>query len=131
MQVADDDSFPVFLKRTVFEQARQHDIIVVARVPLRDRRVKEHRLPPGQTEHGRGRDGEHLRLRLLYRFFLLNRRICRFRRIGWFLHDWSFLRQRDFPRFLPRQLRNRAPSGRHDEQQRQNDTQNACALLFR
>ena len=47
------------------------------------------------------------------------------------LHGFCFLWQRDLSRFLPRQLRNRAPSGRHDEQQRQNDTQNARALFFR
>ena len=47
------------------------------------------------------------------------------------LRGFRFLRQRDFSRFLPRQLRNRAPGGGYGEQQRQNDAQNARALLFR
>ena len=77
MQVAYDDGFPVLLKRTVHAQARQHDIIVVARVPLRDRRVKEHRLPPGQTEHGRGRDGERTLWLSRRNLFLLHGRLLR------------------------------------------------------
>ena len=41
------------------------------------------------------------------------------------------IRHCDFSRFLPRQLRKRAAGRRRDEQQRQNHTQYAGALLFR
>ena len=59
---------------------------------------------------------------------LLDWRICGFR---CFRCGRSALRQRDFARFLPCQLRKRAAGRGHDEQQSQNDAQYACFLIFR
>ena len=67
VQITDDHGLPVFLKRAVFAQARQDDIVVIARVSLRDRRVIQDGLASGQGKHGRGRDRERRPLlRLLF-----------------------------------------------------------------